>query len=93
MITATILILLSLYGIQYSPDPSGFSAGTTFTNSVRLASLIGIASASFGILLPVLAAVIDLSDDREQWGLLRDIYRFAIRPTAANVCQCFFFDQ
>src|SRR6266576_2335156 len=54
------LIILSLYGIQYSPIPSGFSPRTVmvFTNEARIASWVAISATSLGALVLLVPNVI-----------------------------------
>ena len=47
---ATFLILLSMYGIQYAPIPSGFP-GTIFTNSIQVVFWIAIGFSSYGVIV------------------------------------------
>jgi len=63
-VAAIFLILLSLYGIRYSPDISGAAPGTFFTNSVWIACLVALSISSFYALLFILYVVLFLSNIR-----------------------------
>ena len=63
-VAAIFLILLSLYGIRYSPIISGASPGTFFTNSVWVACLVALSITSFYALLFVLYVVLFLCNIR-----------------------------
>lgn len=63
-VAAIFLILLSLYGIRYSPIISGAAPGTFFTNSVWVACLVALSITSFYALLFILYVVLFLCNIR-----------------------------
>ena len=87
LIAAVFLTLLSMYEVQYSPIPSGISAGTPliFTNSVRIAFWVVTACACFdcGLVLTLfaVATLYNIGDST----ILKEMYFFS--PPSGDDCQ------
>ena len=89
MIAAVFLTILSMYEVQYSPIPSGISAGTPllFTNSVRIAFWVVTASACFDCGLVLTLFAVTTWNNIGDWPALKAMY--LISPPSDDDCRYF----
>ena len=84
---ATCLILLSMYGIQYAPIPSGFSEGTTtFTDSIRVVFWIAIVFSAFTVLILLGLISVLIGSNIFDLGALKEAFLFGVTPKGV---ECF----